>query len=217
MQLADHIERRLRPGRIGLLIRVGAVDEAAPAIDRRIDLAAAASEQQRVAAARAEADGTDFAGRAGHPSQIVGRGLEILQRLGVGQPEHDRPDIVHIVRVLRRAAPPIKRRGAGVVADIGEAPGQVADVIDKPESLLDHNDAGVVAGLVRLRDISRDIAAAARQRDDPALDAAGVGDDAGYVRHGALPRLEFDNNGRQRLGHRGWPGRPAPVPTPNCG
>src|SRR5215217_1505255 len=32
VQLADHVERRLRPGRIALLVGVGAVDKAAPAI-----------------------------------------------------------------------------------------------------------------------------------------------------------------------------------------
>ena len=51
----------------------------------------------------------------------------------------------------------------GIVADIREAPGEVADVIDQTERLLDHDDAGIIAWLVRGRDIGRDPAAAALQ------------------------------------------------------
>ena len=60
-------------------------------------------------------------------------------------------------------------------------------VVDEAEGLLDDDDAGVVPGLVRRCQISRDVGAAAGQRDDAALDAAGVGDETRYVRHGAPP------------------------------
>src|SRR5439155_7734433 len=88
-------------------------------------------------------------------------------------------------------------------ADIGKAPRQVADVVDEPEGLLDHDDAGVVSGLVRLCEIGGDLRAAAGKRDDPALDATGIGHDAGYVRHRPSPSLEWeaDNSGRRQFGH----------------
>src|SRR5204863_9223401 len=75
-------------------------------------------------------------------------------------------------------------RRTGVVAEIGETPRQIANVIDQAERLLDHDEPGVIARLVRCCEIGGDLAAAARQRDDSALDAAGVGDDTGYIRHG---------------------------------
>jgi len=89
--------------------------------------------------------------------------LAVAPGLLVGQPEHDRAHVVHVVGVLRTAAAPVERRRDRVVADIGEAPGEVADVIVEPEGLLDHDDAGVVAGLVGIREIGRDVAAAAGQ------------------------------------------------------
>src|SRR2546427_3471867 len=58
--------------------------------------------------------------RSRQPAQAGRGGFEILHRLAVRQAEHDRADIVHVVRVFRPAAPPIERRRARVVADIGE-------------------------------------------------------------------------------------------------
>src|SRR5439155_1287317 len=192
VQLTDHVERRFRPRGAGFSVRGGAIDEAAPAIDRGIDLVAAAGEQQCVPAARAEADRADLAGRARQPAQTRRRGFQILYRLAVRQAEHDREHRIDVFRVRRPAAPPIERRRAGAVADIGKAPRQVADVVDEPEGLLDHDDAGVVSGLVRLCEIGGDLRAAAGKRDDPALDATGIGHDAGYVRHRPSPSLEWE-------------------------
>jgi hypothetical protein len=50
----------------------------------------------------------------------------------------------------------IKIRRQGVVADIGKAPGDVADVLDQPEGLVDDDDARISAGLARLREVAID-------------------------------------------------------------
>src|SRR5229473_6963911 len=187
MQLANHVERRLRPRRCGFGIGGGALDEAAPAIDRGIDLVAAAREEQRVPPARAKADRPDLPGRPREPAQTGCGRLEVLHRLAVGQTEHHREHCLYIIRVLRPTAAPIERRRTRVVADIGEPPRDVANVVDEAESLLDHDDAGIAPGLMGGREIGRDVRAAAGKRDHSALDAAGVGDNTGYVRHGAPP------------------------------
>src|SRR5271170_4708687 len=54
-ELADEIEDRRRARRRGLGVGGGAMDEPAPAIDRGVDLVAAAREQQGLPSARAKA------------------------------------------------------------------------------------------------------------------------------------------------------------------
>src|SRR6185437_10047275 len=90
---------------------------------------------------------------------------------------------IDVTWVGRRALAPIKVGGDRVVADVGEAAGEVADVVGQAERLMDHDDAGIVAVLVRLRQIGWDLGAADRHVDEAALDLAGVGDETGYVGH----------------------------------
>ena len=84
-------------------------------------------------AARTEPDRADLAGGAGQRAQMIGRSFEILHRLGVRQTEHDREHRLYVVRfVARRGAN--KGRAPGVVADIGEPPGDVAMCSTSPKA-----------------------------------------------------------------------------------
>src|SRR5579863_1262872 len=129
-----------------------------------------------MAPTRAEADRPDLAGGAGQPAQTGSCRFEILHGLAVRQAEHHWEHGLYVVRVRRVAATPIERRRDRVVADIGEPPGDVADVVDEAESLLDYNDPGIVPGLGGGREIGRDIRAAAGERDHSAFDATRIGD-----------------------------------------
>jgi hypothetical protein len=95
---------------------------------------------------------------------------------------------VHIVGV-RRGASAIEVGRQRVVADIGEAARDVADVLDEAESLVDDDDAGVASGFARPRQIAADRVAAARKGDFLVLHPTGIGDRAREIRHHALLRL----------------------------
>src|ERR1700732_3115940 len=153
MQAVDHVEDRRRALRRRLGIRCRAMDKTAPAIDRRIGLAAA-REQQRLPATRAEADYADLAGRAGKPAQMIGRCLEILNRLGIRLAKHNREDGIDVVRIGWPALAGIEVGRYRVVADIGKSPGELADVLDEPEGFMDDDDAGIAPGLARLGEIA---------------------------------------------------------------
>ena len=84
------------------------MNEPAPAVDRGVDLVAAAGKQQGLASARAKADGADFCRGAGKPAQMRRRRFEILYRLGIRFAEHDRHDRGHVVRIGRSPGAGIK-------------------------------------------------------------------------------------------------------------
>ena len=89
----DHRGRALWRGkRVGR--RTG--DEAAPTVDRRVDLVAAACEQQCPAAADAEADASDLAVASRLRAQERGRRLEVPHQLRILQPEHLGQHLVHV-------------------------------------------------------------------------------------------------------------------------
>src|ERR1700730_3574905 len=186
MQAVDHVEDRRRALRRRLGIRCRAMDETAPAIDRRIGLAAAAREQQGLPATRAEADDADLAGRAGKPAQMIGRCLEILNRLGIRLAKHNREDGIDVVRIGWPALAGIEVGSYRVVSDIGKAPGDVADVLDEPEGFMDDDDAGIAPGLARLGEIALYRVAPALQFDVFAAHAAGIGHRTRYIRHATL-------------------------------
>jgi hypothetical protein len=73
-----------------------------------------------------------------------------------------------------------------VVADIGKAPGDVADVLDKPKGFMDDDDAGIAPGLAWLGEIALYRVAPALQFDVFAAHAAGIGHRTRYIRHGTL-------------------------------
>jgi hypothetical protein len=118
---------------------------------------------------------------------MVCRGFEVLHRFGIRFAEHDREHGVDVVRVRRSSLAGIKVGRNRVVADIGKAPGDVADVLDEPESLVDHHDAWIPPALARLGEISLDRLAAAFDIDRLAAHAAGVGHCTGDVRHAIPP------------------------------
>ena len=186
MKLPDQIEDRLRPRRCGFGVGGRPMDEPAPAIDRRIDLVAAAGEQQGLPPARAKADGADFCRGAGKPAQMRCRRFEIADRLGVRLAEHDRHDCGHVARIGRPSGAGIEIGRHRVVADIGKAPGDVADMLNEPKGLVDHNDAGVAPGLARPGEIALDRVAAALELDRFAADTAGIGHCTRDIRHRSL-------------------------------
>jgi len=91
---------------------------------------------------------------------------------------------VHVVRVFGAALAGIEIGRQRVVPDIGKPAGDVADVLDEAERLVDDDDAGVVPGLARPRQIARNAISATLELDGFAGDPAGVGDGTRYVRHG---------------------------------
>src|SRR5216684_2917069 len=113
------------------------------------------------------------------------RRFEIPHRLGIGQTEHHREYRFHVVRV-RGTRPMIEIRRQGVVADIGKAPGDVADVLDQPEGFMDDDDAGISAGLARLGEVALDRVVAAVEFYLLATHTAGIGHRTRYVRHSIL-------------------------------
>src|SRR5262249_12691188 len=142
-----------------------AIDEPAPAVDSRVDLVAAAGEQQGLPAARAKTDGADLCRGAGQAAQMRRGRFEILYRLRIRFAEHDRHDRGHIVRIRWSSLAGVKIGCDRVVADIGKAPGDVADMLDEPKGLVDHDDAGIAPGLARPGEIALDRVAAAFELD----------------------------------------------------
>ena len=187
MELRDEVEDRFGARRRGLGVRGRAMDKPAPAVDRGVDLVAAAREQQGLAAARAKADRADLAVCTRQGAQMGRRRFEVLHRLGIRFSEHDRHHRRHVVRVGRPAGAGIEVGGERIVADIGKAPGDVADVLDEAKGFVDDDDAGVTAGLARPREIACDRVAAAFELEVFAAHAAGVGYRTGYVRHAEPP------------------------------
>src|SRR6202043_1231502 len=98
---------------------------------------------QGLPATRAEADGADLAGRAGKPAQMIGRCLEILNRLGIRLAKHNREDGVDVVRIGWPALAGIEVGSYRVVADIGKAPGDGAGVLDGPKGCFSDDGAGI--------------------------------------------------------------------------
>src|SRR5580704_828398 len=198
MQPVDHVEdrRRARRGRLG--IRRRAVDEPAPAIDRRIGLAAAAREEEGLAAAGAEPDDADLAGGAWERAQMIRRRLEVLHRLRIRLTKHDREDSVDVVRIGWPTLAGIEVGRQRVVADIGKAPGNVADVLDQPEGLVDDDDAGILPRLTRSGEVALYRVAAAVQLDIFAAHTAGIGHRTRYIRHSIL--LQRDPQVNTNLG-----------------
>src|SRR5437660_9984718 len=113
------------------------------------------------------------------------RRFEISDRLGIGQTEHHREYRLHIVRVWG-AGPVVEVGRHGAIADIGKAPGEVADVLDEPEGLMDDDDAGIAPRLARTGEITLDGVAAAFEFDLLAADTAGIGHSTRYIRHRIL-------------------------------
>src|SRR5205085_353784 len=166
------------------------MNKPAPTVDRRIGFAAAAREQQGLAAARAETDDADLAGRARKLAQMIGRRLEILHSLGIGLAKHDRENGVDVVRIGRPALAGIEVGSQRIIADIGKPPCDIADVLDKPERLVDDDDAGILPRLARSSEVPLDRVGAALQFAVFAAHAAGIGNRTRYIRHAILLEIE---------------------------
>ena len=67
------------------------------------------------------------------------RRFEIANRLSIRFGEHDRHDRGDVVGIGWSSGAGIEIGRQRVVADIGKAPGNVADVLDEPKGLVDHD------------------------------------------------------------------------------
>src|SRR6516164_240438 len=96
---------------------------------------------------------------------MIGRRFEILHGLGIRLTKHDRENGIDIVRIGWPAPAAIKVGGHRVVADIGKAPRDVADVLYQPKGFMDDDDPGATPGLARLGDVALYRVAAALEFD----------------------------------------------------
>src|SRR6266851_1413856 len=154
--------------------RVGG-DAPAPAIDRRAQPVAAARVEQRGAPAHAKSDAADFTGDPGLRGEQVRTLVEIAHQLRVGQRQHPAQHDVHRVVGLRRADPRIKVRRKYDVAEVGEAPRHVADMLDHAPGLVNHDDAGIGAGLAWPHQVAVDRGAIALEAHVASFQAFGIG------------------------------------------
>jgi hypothetical protein len=69
------------------------------------------------------------------------RGLQIADHAPVRDLGGERPDHRKVGRLGRAAFPRVQVRRQGDVAGLGEARGDVADVVVQPEDLVDHDHA----------------------------------------------------------------------------
>ena len=128
---------------------------------------------------------------------MIGHCLEILHRLGIRLTKHDREDGVDVIRIGRPTLAGIEVWGQRIIADVGEAPGDVADVLDQPKGLMDHDDAGILPRLARSGEIALYRVAAALKFDDFSAHAAGIGNRTRYIRHAILLKSGRGNRDRQ--------------------
>ena len=117
----------------------GPVDEAPPAVHRRVQPVAGAREQQRVTASHAEADAPDLAADLLPRSQKVRRALEVAQRGGVGHREKPPHDRLHIVHRRRPAFARVQVHPQRHVAEVGEAVDHILGVLGQPGRRVNHD------------------------------------------------------------------------------
>src|SRR5271166_920199 len=145
VQLLGELERRRRPRRRRALIWRGFVDEAAPAVDRGIQSVARAGEQQRVAPAHAEADAADPAAHLGTCAQEVGRSVEVAQYGLIGHREQALHQRRQVAGRRRAAFARVEIHAERHAAEVGEAVGDIADVLVEAAGLVDDDHARVLA------------------------------------------------------------------------
>src|SRR5229473_1470276 len=158
LDASDHIAHRYRMERRCSGIRR---DESAPTVDRRVDLVAAACEQQGRAAAHAKADRAGLAVAIRHASQQRGGAFDIAYGQVIF--ELGRTDADFVYRLV--GADFDTRETIGHQhdeSDVGEAPRDVARMIADAEDIVQDDDARVAAALARTRKIAGDFRPFAR-------------------------------------------------------
>src|SRR5207244_3248424 len=101
----------------------------------------------------------------GEPAQMGRRGFQVLYCLSIRFTEHNWEHCVDVVRVGRPSLAGVEIGGNRVVADVGEPPCDILDMLDEPEGFMDHDNARIPPGLARLGEIALDRVATAFEVD----------------------------------------------------
>src|SRR5579864_27360 len=149
LDASDHVADRHRMERRCPGIRR---DGSAPAVDRRVDLVAAACEQQGRAAAHAEADRADLAVAKRHAPQQRRGAFDVAYGQTIFELGRTDADLVYRFVGADFDARETVRHQHGE-SDVGEAPRDVARMIADAEDIVQDDDAGVAAGLAWTRKI----------------------------------------------------------------
>src|SRR6266852_3275566 len=152
LDASDHVAHRHRMERRCPGIRR---DGSAPAVDRRVDLVAAACEQQGGTAAHAKADRAGLAVAIRQASQQRGGAFDIAYGQAIFELGRTDADLVY--RLV--GADFDTRETIGHQhdeSDVSEAPRDVARMIADAEDIVQDDDARVAAALARTRKIAGD-------------------------------------------------------------
>ena len=118
-------------------------DPAAVEPHTRADLATRRHEE-RDPAAEAEPHDADAVVAEARPVQVLEGGVDVHQHAVVGEALEERHHLAEVVVGSGAAAGAVEdRRRDRVVALVGEATGDVFDVVVHPEGFLDHDDRGL--------------------------------------------------------------------------
>ena len=150
-------------------------DASAPAIDRRAQPLAAAGIEQRGATAHAESDATDFAAHAGLGGEQLRGLIQIPHQLRIGQRQHPAEHDAHGILGFGRAHPRVEVGSERDVAEAGEAPRHVADMLDHAPGLMNHDDAGIGAWFARPHQVGVDSGAVALEGHVASIEPFGIG------------------------------------------
>src|SRR5713101_10004184 len=150
LDASDHVADRHRMERRCSGIRR---DGSAPTVDRRVDLVAAACEQQGRTAAHAKANRANLAAAKRHAPQQRGGAFDVAYGQAIFELGRTDADLVY--RLI--GADFDTRETIGHQhdeSDVGEAPRDVARMIADAEDIVQDDDARVAAALARTRKIA---------------------------------------------------------------